>query len=62
MTEHKMILEANDGTNWNEITSYKCDSRYELSRDQREELNRLKYECELAKIEWRIVKERRMSK
>ena len=62
MTEHKITIEAYDGTQWNVLDTFQTTNRYSLTRDQRKELNRLKYECDLAHVEYRIVKERRLLK
>ena len=52
-TEHKIILRAKEGSEWIEIATFDTNNRYLITKDQRTQINALKYEI---KNEARIVK------
>jgi len=54
-TEHKIILQAKEGTEWLEIATFDTNNRYLITKEQRAQINALKYEI---KNEARIVKRR----
>lgn len=62
MITHEIELQAHDGQKWGKIESFVTTSRYLLKKAQRECLNALKYECELAGLETRTVKRKEIVK
>ena len=62
MIKHEIIIEAFDGTDWNELEIFTVTNRYQLTKEQRKQYNDLKYRCELADLQTRRVKRRELIK
>ena len=62
MIKHELILQAQDGQNWNELERFPTSSRYLLTKKQRNALNELKYAYESENVKTRIIKRREIVK
>lgn len=53
-TQHQLVLQAVSDGEWLDIETFACDNRYSPTKEQREQINALKYEL----LESRVVKRR----